>query len=275
MRRLPFKVLIVIGLVAFTMLQAAPLVGAATVSLVEGYGTASDGLVPGMGASFVEGSDKSVDYLTTANGPRFAGIVSRVDPSAISVGTSSSRVYLARYGSAEVLVSDLRGDVTEGDQLTISPLNGIFMKAQAGAGETAYGVVTGSAQSDTARQLSVRGENGISKTARVKLVPVTIQVTKLPVASTGAQETSLQRLGRALTNKPVSQLQVVSALVLFILMLMIEGVIIYAAVRNSIIAVGRNPLAKVSVYKQMRQIFGLAIVVLVVSMLAIYGILWV
>lgn len=265
---------------ALSVLAVLPLaralpVQAATPLLVQGYTSSSSNMAVGMGVAFIEGSTTSIEPLTPSNTTRFAGIVSRYEPSAVVVGNNTSTVYVTREGSSEALVSDLNGRIAQGDRLTISPLSGVFTKATNKTGEWTFATVSAEPSAQTTQDVTIRSSEGSTKQSGVSLVPISIQVAQTPAAKQNEQpETALQRLGRTLTNKPVSQVQVISALVLFILMLVIEGVIIYAAVRSSIISVGRNPLAKASVYRQLRQILMLAVVVLIVCMLAIYGILW-
>jgi hypothetical protein len=83
----------------------------------------------------------------------------------------------------------------------------------------------------------------------------------------------LERLGQTIVHRQVNQLQAFVALAILVLLIVVDGSIAYAAINSSILSIGRNPLAKRTVFRGLLQASGLVLMVLLVGLAAIYMVL--
>ncbi len=102
---------------------------------------------------------------------------------------------------------------------------------------------------------------------QVELNPRNIDSDK--AADTGL----LSLLGQNVAGKEVSEWQVIVALVIFLLLMVVEGSLIYGSIHSTISALGRNPLARSAVYKQLVQVLVAVIAVLAFGLATIYAVL--
>ncbi len=68
----------------------------------------------------------------------------------------------------------------------------------------------------------------------------------------------------------MSLLRIIIAFIIFFTTLLTVSVLLYSAIRNSIISIGRNPLSQAAVYKGLSQVFVLVLVILIVAFGSIY-----
>jgi len=86
----------------------------------------------------------------------------------------------------------------------------------------------------------------------------------------GGAVAAVQNLANSLAGRPVASSRLLAALVILLIGVASSTVLLYAAVRNSIVAVGRNPLARTAIFKSLAQILAVIVAILAVSGLAIY-----
>ena len=187
-------------------------------------------------------------------------------------GNAETDVQVATSGIVQVLVSDINGEIKNGDQITASPISGVGMKA------TSNIRVVGIAQQDLTVEGSqiqtVEGVDGQAREVRIGRIPVLINVsyffkeserTIIPAA--------FQNVANALAGRQVEPLPIILAGAIFLIMLMVVVSIIYSMIRSSIISVGRNPLSQSAIYRDLIQLSALVIGILAVGLIAIYLIL--
>lgn len=226
----------------------------ALASLSQGY-PASAKLVPGTLVELSgDGSGKvaAVDQTTAA---RLFGVVVAPSASSLSLSADSGQVQVVTSGRADVFVTMAGGAIKLGDSIAVSQISGVGMKA------TASARVIGVAQADFTSQ-SPRGLGEI---------PVEIQVANYtPPTSGGGAIVAVQNLANSLAGKPVASTRLLAALVILLIGVVSSTVLLYAAVRNSIVAIGRNPLARTAIFKGLAQILSVIIAILAVSGFAIF-----
>lgn len=247
-------------------------VGAENIS--QGYQTLDQNLVVGMAASLSKDSssqDTFIEQSTLSNSSRFVGIVTTIDASLLTLTNKSATVYVATLGDATALTSDVNGTVKKGDPLTISPLSGTLMKADSDESKV-VGSATENFDTSTAANQTLKQKDGTNRDVKVGKLKISLNSNGV----TGAAESKpfLVLFGQSLTGKEVNQWQVLSALAIFFVLLTVEGSIIYGAVHSAITAMGRNPLAKSQVYKQLFQVGWLLVIVFVFGAGTIYAVLW-
>ena len=194
--------------------------------------------------------------------------------STLAVSQANTQVQVTTEGVAKVLVSNINGSVNKGDRIIASPLAGIGMKA------TETGKVLGvaqdslSAKSTGVQYQTVTDKLGKQKQVMVGLVPLTINITTYqPDTGQTALPGFIKDVSGAISGKSVSPTRIWSSLIILLVTLLVVVVLLYGAVRSSIGAIGRNPLAKSAIQRSMTRVILLAVFILSVSSSAIYVIL--
>lgn len=244
-------------------------------AIARGYATSDTSLTVGMVAALSESGDSEVERADQTSGKRIVGVVTTVDDSSVTVASESSKVLIESEGDVTAYVSDVAGAVKKGDLLMLSAFKGVLMKGS----ETASGTIIGVAAQDSAsieEEEAIRYtyiENGANKSTRIVKLKINLNKQGANAGRT-VEPSPLSKIGESVTGKQVSDIRVLAALIIFILVLIAEGGIIYGAVTSAITALGRNPLARKMIRREMLRIIFVAISVLAVGLAAVYGILW-
>lgn len=221
--------------------------------------TAQGPIPNGSLVSLVSGQSNIITTADTSNDNRLVGVAVATSASLLAVNPSSDTIQVATAGTATVLVSTYNGDIKVGDAVSVSPLSGIGMKA--GPGLPTVGVANSgfSSGSSGATKRTVTGPGG--KALRVVIGYVTVR-TALGSGSNGAAGLNLlQRQVVNLTGHTLSTTRIIVSLVVAVMALASLVTLTYASIYASIISIGRNPLAKYAVLRNLR-------LVLVVGLLA-------
>jgi hypothetical protein len=239
-----------------------------------GYKTDDSSLKPGMVAALsLDSSENSptVEAATEEDIQKIIGVTTTVEGSSITVASSGQTVFVENGGEVKAYVSDLNGEVNQGDQLTLSPLNGILASANdnsriilATALEDFPTIGTQSYEIDT---------NDGKETTNIALMRINLDTKSL--VNSAEAVSSLEQLGRSVAGKEVNEVRVIVALVILLLVLFAEGGIIYGAASSSVTSLGRNPLAGRVIKRQLFQVMFVAFGVLIVGLISIYLVLWV
>jgi hypothetical protein len=83
----------------------------------------------------------------------------------------------------------------------------------------------------------------------------------------------VQQAAGNIVNKVVSPAQLYLGILALIVTAIVAGSILYAGVRTSMIAIGRNPLAKSSVMRNLISVVITSVIVLIIGVVAVYLIL--
>jgi hypothetical protein len=252
------------------LLQAAP----ALASLSLGFATTSP-IASGSLVSLDAKSSGSVVTANLTNVNRLFGVV--VPPSSASLslsGNGSGQVQVATSGTAEVLVSTAGGAINVGDYITVSSVAGVGQKV--GTDTTR---VIGIAQSDFSgtgagvTQTTVTDGSGNKTQVSIGQIPVMINLSTY--TSTAGKQSYvvpnwLQNLSNTVAGKAVSPIRVIMAGLILVAALASVTVLLYSAVRNSIISIGRNPLSRTSVLRGLLEVVGVAAIIMAVAAGAMY-----
>jgi len=256
------------------LLLGLGMVAPAYASLSQGFATTST-IATGSLVSLDQKSTGSVDVATLDNVSRLFGVV--VPPSSASVslsGTGSGQVQVVTSGTADVLVSTAGGAIHVGDYITVSQIAGVGQLV--GPSSTR---VVGIAQSDFdgtgdgVAKRTIQNASGQSSEVAIGQIPVVIEVSTY-TATNGEQSyvvpNWLQNLSNTLAGRSVSPLRIIIAGLILVCALISISVLLYAAVRNSIISIGRNPLSRGSVLRGLLEVVAIAGGVLAVTAVAMY-----
>lgn len=269
----PIRLLTALVLLVVPIVFLVVRVSATSVS--KGYQTSDTEIRTGMAVSLTADSNsdnQKVEKSSSANRDKYVGIVSDVDNSLVTFGSKYSTIFVANAGTGEVYVSDLNGEVKQGDPLVISPIKGILMKAGSSSMDTTS-VAIALSDLDLASPQSKEIKLDSGETKQVSIGSINAEFGLNSISSPNKQN-FLSVFGESVAGKPVSEIRVLIACVILFIILIVEGSIVYGAVSSSITAVGRNPLSKKSVYKQLTQTSILAAAILIFGCVGIYVVIW-
>ncbi len=221
------------------------------------------------------GNASQVQALSANDISTMQGVVVSPNNAPISLnnGTSSNQVYVADSGGYNILVSTENGSISIGDYISISSLDGIGMKAS-----DSEGTVVGKAT------MAFSGKTGVVSTATIKKagggttevsigsIPVDISIAANPneQLGVGGLPGFLQSASTAIANKPVSAPKVYISLVILLLSMLISGSLLYSGVKNSIVSIGRNPLARKYIVRGLSQVVLFGVIIFVLGLFAVY-----
>jgi hypothetical protein len=253
-------------------LLLTPAIASALTLISQGFLTNST-IAVGSIVSLKNDSADYVDPATVDNADAILGVVINSADAQVSLSSGQgNQVQVVTGGIEQVLVSDINGDISIGDSITASPVDGVGMKATSNA--KVVGIAQSSFPNSSATQQSYTTKSGQKKTVTIGEVPILINVayyykqpnkTLIPPA--------LQNIANALAGKAVNSLPIIASIVIFIVTLIIVVSIIYALIHSSIISIGRNPMSQAAVYRNVVQLSGLVIVILAVAVASIYMVL--
>lgn len=235
---------------------------------------ANSPLALGSIVSLDKDSSENVSAANSSNVNAIIGVVINGDSSPITLSSDqANQVQVATSGVVPVLVSDINGPISLGDEITASPIDGVGMKA------TDNAKVVGIAQGDLASssnhtQQTYSDKSGQKHTVLIGQVSVLVDVSyyfKQPDKS--VIPPAIQNVANALAGKTVNPLPILVSMAIFLITLTIVVTLIYTMIHGSIISVGRNPMSQAAIYRNLIQLSALVVVILAVAVIAISVIL--
>jgi hypothetical protein len=205
-----------------------------------------------------------VQLANISNGARLLGVAVNSRDSLLAVNAANDRVQIATDGTAATLVSTLDGNIKVGDLIGVSPLDGIGMKALSGSrviglAQTAFNANTSGAISKT-----ITDKSGHASSVKVGYVELNVAVgTNATVLNSNLNV--LQKFAQTITGHVVSPTRVIISLVVALLALLALITLIYGAIYGSIISIGRNPLAKHTVIRNLTLVFVMVLLIALVA----------
>jgi hypothetical protein len=223
--------------------------------------------------SLKDGSEGAVVSANSENSENLIGVTVLSDNSLLAVDPNQKTAQVAISGSALAIVSTLNGVIKTGDLIAASPLTGIGVKAQPGDR------VVGVAQQDFSDSSSdvktnVTDKQGVSTQVTIGRIPVVISVGTMAVgAADYGLGRGLQGFATNIAGKPVSMLRIVICLMIGMIAIIALSVVVYSTIRNGVIAVSRNPLAKPAIFESMAQVMVMVVFISLVAMILMYAVL--
>lgn len=229
-------------LVAIFTIQIVSAVGIST-----GYKT-NEEIEQGMIVSLSSDLENSVVKSTLANESRIAGVAVSSTSGAISLSSPTSDIQVSSDGSVKVYVSDLGGEIKKGDYIGLSNLRGIGVKAS-----SSNQYVLGTALEDVDFSSNYLGSTNVvgaseeNIESKIALTSVMLEIKDNPVGNEKAKP-FLVVAGESIAGKPVSFPQVIVSALIIVVVFVIAGALLFAAIKGSFISIGRNPLAVKSIH---------------------------
>lgn len=251
---------------AVLMIWSAP-VTAALANVSHSYRAASD-ISSGALVSLSGSKSGYVEPANTSNGSKLTGVAVNSKQSLLAVNPNSSFVQVATTGNVNVLVSTVNGSISVGDQISVSPFNGIGMKANPGLNVVGLAQTAFNQNSLGATREKVKDKQGKSNNIWVGYISLNINITT--DNNTSSLGNGLQQLVNNITGRVVPTYRIIISLVIAAITLLALVIVTYSAIYGSIISVGRNPLAKHEVYRTLRSVAFMAILITAAACLTVY-----
>ena len=242
-------------------------------AVVESY-SPSGSLQNGMIVNLDPANSEKVKAASLKTVDEMIGVVVAPSDAAVTLSAqdAGNQIYVAKSGRYATLVSNQNGPIHAGDYVTVSSLDGVGMRA-----DTKESTVLGKAVSDFDGIHNVDGTANVrdasGKAVSVKLGRVAVDVTIAP--SPVALKVSnipgfLQRASLLVSNKPVSPWRTYIGLIVLVGTLLVVGSLLYGGVRNGMVAIGRNPLARTSIMGNLVQVVVTSVIIFVIGLFSVY-----
>ena len=245
-------------------------------SSVQGYAAAST-LEYGTIVQLASHGTNEVSPAVDTNLSNMYGVT--VDPHNLSITVSSAtlpnEVYVATSGTFDVLVSTQNGAIKAGDYVTMSALDGVAMKAGSYESQKiVFGRAAGSfdGKSDSLGTTTLHLSDNTTDKVALGMIPVAINIERNPnqKSTTTNLPPALQKVGLAIANKPVSPIRMYLSIAITGLSIIVALVTLYAGIRNALIAIGRNPLSKKSIFRGLLEIVLTSFIILIIGLFSVY-----
>lgn len=264
-----------VGCIAFVTIlffEIMPLQVSGLANVSQSFLTTDSNIVPGNLVS----TDRQVGRIvlaSTDNASRLAGVVVSTAGSLLAIDSSPQgrKAQVAISGIANTYVSTFNGDINVGDQISVSPLSGIGMEATSGLRVVGIAQASFSSNTKGVKSYEVKDKTGSAHKVVVGSIPIVINVgSSNPSSSAPAVISDLQAFAMAIVGHQVSVLQAVLSFLIAIVAIAALIALVYGAIQGGIVAIGRNPLARESIYKSLLQVMATAILIVVITAILLY-----
>ena len=261
-----------LALLGLGLLIAASLAFPVTAQTVtQGYNS-DQPLQRGMIVKLQSDDPAKVEPVTNDTIEQMHGIVVAANDAPVTLSADDQKVFVATSGKFEVLVSDQNGTINTGDYVSISAVPGIGMKANEQQ-QTVAGKALGGfdGKSGVIGTMDIKGGDGSTRSTSIGRVSLDIVVARNPLmrASQANLPGFLQKATEAIAGKQVSPARVYLGLGVFFISALIAGSILFAGVRSSITAIGRNPLSR-RINKSLIQVVLTSLIIFISGIFAVY-----
>ena len=266
-----FKRVLHVGLVlAGVMFVAAGMTGAHAQDVTQGYHT-EETLQNGTIVRLKADDKASVEALTQEKEGEMFGVVVSSSASPFSISDpEEQQVFVATQGRYDVLVSTQNGQIKSGDNIVVSSIEGVGMKS-----DDLHRILVGKALENFDGESDAESKAKIADGRTVSLgrIRVDINVKRNP-SFTGdtiaGVPHALSRLAYSVTDKPVTAFRIYAGLIVMLLCMLVAGAILYSGIHGGMSAVGRNPLAKNAILRNMVGTTLMALIVVSIGLFAVY-----
>jgi hypothetical protein len=261
---------VIAALFAGLSLAALVVLPVAAQNVTQGYQAASN-LQNGMVVRIKKGNATTVEALKQQEEKEMFGLVVSSSDAPVALSSpDASQVYVATFGQYPALVNTQNGTIRAGDRLVISSVSGVSMKA-----DTKHEVLIGKALQSFSDGSNAEGHVKLSdgKTVAMGRIMVDIGVTRNPTYSGDVAPgvpKALVNVAKAVTDKPLTALRLYGSLIIIFIVFMVAGGIMYSGVRTGMTSIGRNPLAKKSILRNLITVILMSLVVVFVGLIAVY-----
>ena len=252
----------------------SPLVFASSANLSNSY--KSDTIVTA--GSLVSLDSSKSGFIVPANNQdsqNLLGVVVTSTQSLLAINSTTGNVQVALSGSANALVSTINGNIGVGDEIGVSPIDGVGMEAMPGTRIIGIAQANLTNNSSNVKYIDVTNKSGVKSKVTVGNIFLTIAIGTAPVVkSSGNSNNPIQKLASSIIGHSVSIMALVIGAAIAVVALVAVVTLIYGTIRGSLISIGRNPLAKQAIFETMAQVIGMVCLIVFGSIIIIYLILY-
>lgn len=240
-------------------------------SVTQGYGT-DEVLQRGMIVGLKEDDATKVEPVNVEQINRMLGVIVDANESPITISGEQEKVFVATIGRYDTLVSDQNGEINPGDYVTVSSLNGIGMLATYNESEILGRAITGfNGRDSIVSESSLTDTAGQIRSVKIGRIQVDIGIGNNPIAKSAAVTPEwLGKIGQAIAGKSLSPARIYISAAIFLIGAFIAGAVLYAGIRSSIIAIGRNPLSKKSILRGLIQVIFTSLIIFIIAVVGVY-----
>jgi len=251
---------------------SVPTAAHAITTLSQGFNT-KDKLALGSIVSLINNSSDQVAAATHENVDSIYGIVIDDGSSLLSLSTDRTKqVQVATSGIVRVLVSNINGDIKQGDQITASSIAGVGMKATENV--KVVGIAQGDLSKSNTTKQKYKDKDGKEQEVILGEVTVLLNVAyffKQPEKT--IIPSAIQDVANSMAGKDVKPLPILISLAIFVVSMVVVVSMVFSMIRSSIISIGRNPMSQSAVYRNLIQMSAVILVILGVTVVSIYMVL--
>ena len=220
----------------------------------------------------LKASDKAkVEPVSQEQESNMFGVVVSSTESPVSISDpTEQQVFVATQGRYDVLVSTQNGQIRTGDSVVISSVKGVGMKS-----DDLHRILVGKAlenfDGESDAESTAKLANG--RTVSLGRIRVDISVKRNPSFSgdtIAGVPHALSRLAYAVTDKPVTAFRIYAGLAIMFLCMLVAGAVLYSGIHGGMASVGRNPLAKNAIMRNMVGTTLMALIVVSIGLFAVY-----
>ncbi len=242
-------------------------------TITQSYG-ADDTLQRGMLVALKKSDPQKVEAIARERAEDLFGVVVGSNDSTIVLSEDKQPVLVATTGRFQVLVSDQNGSVKSGDNIVVSSVKGIGMKADTTTPTTigkALDDFSGSSSAGFVTSTKVKGADGQEITINIGRVGIDIAVGKNPRLTTKQNAPLVvQAIAENIAGKEIPVARVYASLVLLLAAFAVAGSVIYGSVRSGMISIGRNPLSRRLIIGGILQMVLVSFIVFFVGLIGVY-----
>lgn len=262
------SILLIVGLVWVGSSTAL----AASVS--RDYGGVEESVKLGSLVALDKSNPSKIELMNVNNRDYAVGVVVEQGKALLSMSLSSGEnVVVATEGEVVALVTDSNGVVKKGDFVGASNINGVAMKIDDQSAETQRLIGIALQDFDSSLALSVDGESLVSDAASIKVGYMPISIINKDRSANLGNGSDLESIAGRLAGKNVSMTKVLIAFGIFALGIVIAAMVIVGSVKGSFVSLGRNPLAKSSIYVNLVHVSILTIAITLIGAALAYVVL--
>jgi len=259
----------------FMMLQTLPSIASANSLNFSGGYSSSKNMQTGYLVSLDPSNNQTVVPASVNNVNNLVGVITSKNSSNISFNSPGSTIEVGTSGVYNVDVSTINGNISKGDKITASIIEGVGMKAINATRIVGVAIQPFNSNSLGAIKETITGQkNNIIYAGQIQINISVSDYSGLPGSTnTNSLLKPFQNFFAKLVNKNVDQNQTLIAMVLILVCVAVAFSMIIVSTVVSIRSIGRNPLARKGITKHTILIIITVTVILLVSFAAAYFVL--
>jgi mannose-6-phosphate isomerase-like protein (cupin superfamily) len=251
--------------------------GASVQTVAQSYDSATP-LQQGLIVRLSEKNKQQVEPATYKASKQMFGVtvVATDAPVSLSTDADEQKAYVVTSGRYNVLVSNQNGSIKSGDFVSISAISGIGMKAD-DKQESVLGRAVGDFDGKTNTLSTATLKQSDGKDLEVGIGSVTVDINigpnrNIKEANDGVPPV-IQSLAKTIVGKPITGTQLYISAAILIVGLGVVASLLYGGIQTGMTAIGRNPLARKSIMRNLIQVIATGIMIFIGCLIAVYLVL--